>query len=59
VAGQGEQQAPREILAKAIADGFMTPDERARFNSQRAREMAKAEARRAAPSPQVEMELAA
>ena len=59
MAVQGEQRSPREILERAIAQGFMTPDERARFNSQRAREMAKAEARRAAPSPQIDLELAA
>lgn len=59
MAAQGKQQAPREILAKAIADGFMTPDERARFRCQLAEVKAEDEARRAAPSPQIDLGLAA
>lgn len=37
----------------------LTEMERARFNSSRAAEMARAEARRAAPSPQMELREAA
>lgn len=59
MAGQGEQRSPREIHERAIAQGFMTPDERARFRCQLAEVKAEDEARRAAPSPQMQLDMAA
>ena len=59
MAAQGGQRSPREILAAAIASGFMTPDERARFRSQKAAVRAQDEAKRAEPAPQFDLELAA
>lgn len=55
---QGESVSPAEVFAQALAAGPLNPDEIAEFNSRRAAEMARAEARRQ-PSPQSDLDLAA
>lgn len=54
----GNQNRFAECLAEAQRLGPMKPADLAEYNSQRAREMAKAEARRD-PSPQLELNQAA
>lgn len=60
---QGDRIQPAEFfgLCKTLAERSapMTDDERAAFYAMRAREMARAEARRAGESPQGDLEFAA
>lgn len=50
-----QAQKCAEALEAIRSAGPMNDIERARYNSQRAAEMARAEARRAAPSPQLRL----
>lgn len=58
---QGENAADFFGLCKSLSERSdpLTPEERAAFFAMRAREMARAESRRAEPSPQGDLELAA
>jgi len=61
--GSTGNQQPAEFfgLCKSLAERSepLTPEERAAFHAMRSREMARAEARRAEPSPQGDLEFAA
>ena len=50
---------PREVFDRAMGMPELSPDELATFNTLRAREMARAEARRQPPQPQLDLPEAA
>jgi len=57
---QGAKQVDySELFQRAMAMPDHTPDELATFNTLRAREMARAEARRQSQQPQLDLDMAA